>query len=131
MYILGIDYGEKNIGLAYSNGDLAVPVKVVHNIESVLRFIAQNKIEKIVVGIPVDVEGNEGLQAMKVRNFVEELKVRLRHSMDIEFQNERLTSEEALNKLKQQDFSKKKIEEKIDALAAAIILQDWIDSREQ
>ncbi len=127
MYILGIDYGEKNIGLAYSRGELAVPAKTVHDLETVLRFIAQNKIEKIIVGLPVDADGNEGLQAREVRKFVNHLDLKLGHSIDIEFQNERLTSEEALRKLRNRGFSKSKIEKKIDALAAALILQDYLD----
>lgn len=128
MYILGIDYGEKNIGLAYSRGELAVPAKVVHNVEEVVRFVAQHNIEKIVVGIPLDSQGREGLQAKKVRDFVKELQLLLKGTVEFAYQNERLTSDEAMKKLSQQGLSKNKMEKKLDAVAAGIVLQDWLDS---
>ncbi len=128
MYILGIDYGEKNIGLAYSRGELAVPTKVVHNVEDVVRFVAQHNIEKIVVGLPLNPEGKEGFQARKVRDFVKHLRVLLRGKVEIVYQNERFTTDEALRKLEQQELSKKKAEKKLDAVAAGLVLQDYLDA---
>ena len=122
MRILGIDYGLKKIGLAISEGELAEPlgvVKVSSIKYQVLSICQKEKVEKIVVGI------SEGKMAEKQRKFGRELaKIT---SLPVEFQDESLTSQDAIAKMIQAGKRRKFRRQFQDAVAAAIILQSWLD----
>lgn len=129
--ILAIDFGQKRIGLAVSDElkIIAKPFKTLENkgkkyVVSQLKNICQNfDIEKIIVGLPKNLSGEEGIQAKKVRNFVEDLKGKIK--MPVIFEDERFTTEEAEKFLKAKSL-KKRIMEK-DQLAAFYILQSYLD----
>lgn len=134
MNILGIDWGEKRIGLACADAlGLAVPIKAATqaNVKKRLAYIgaliADRNIEEIVIGYPLNMNGTVGFKAREVDQFIDRLDKRFHlpvHKVD-----ERLTSHAVEEALKQMD---KKVDVKsgeIDSRAACIILQDFIDQQ--
>lgn len=140
MRYLGIDHGEKSIGLAL--GDLspeaglsspvvsplmtlkeASPERVLSEIAT-LFFLHQ--IDQVVVGLPLNEEGEVGFQGKKVQAFAEKLESRL--GKKVEFWDETLSSYEAIHKMVLEETSRKARQEKSDQYAAATILQEYLDS---
>ena len=129
MTLIALDYGEKNIGMAMSGGGLAAPVETISSIDEVVRFIKLNHVQKAVVGLPLNAEGKEGFQAKKAREFGERLQKRSK--VEVVYWNETLSTKEAARMLMNQGASRKKVDSKLDAVAAAVILQDYLDNREE
>lgn len=133
MRSLGIDFGEKRIGLAISDpaGRLAVPLATLErrNDRSALRQIAEivqrEGVERLVLGEPVDLEGNRGPFADRVRRFGERLAEMTR--LPLEMVGETLTSAEAAGRLRQAGIAARRNPERIDAVAAQILLQEALD----
>lgn len=134
MKIIGLDVGDKTIGVAMSDelGICANPVKVIQRTESirkdigeVRRLAEENDVSLIVVGLPLMMDGSEGIQAEKVLGFVEELKRRTR--AEIATWDERLSTAEVERMLIASDQSRSKRKQVIDKLAAAVILQTYMD----
>ena len=131
MRVLGLDVGEKRIGIAKADSDtkIAVPVGFVDVDGSewgeIARIARLNNTNLFVLGMPRSNEGNETKQSLYVRNFAKILVEKIPEAK-IRFQDESLTSVLAEERLK----SRKKRYEKgeIDAEAAAIILQDFIEN---
>jgi putative Holliday junction resolvase len=135
--ILGIDVGRRRIGLAISDptGTLARPLTVIHVDEQdgpdrVAREITrlsgeEDGLSAIVVGMPTRLDGTPSEQTTRVIRFVEELKHRT--ALPVLEEGERLTSREAENRLavRERDWRKRRMQ--LDAEAAAIILQDYLD----
>lgn len=124
MRLLGIDYGEKNIGLALSDdkGLLAFPLRVVLNdkkiIETILSLVRENGVAKVIVGDSKDFQGKPNKIMQKVMPFVETLKEK---GVDVVLEPEFMSSQQAeffLGKTKM-----------LDASAATIILQSYIDKQ--
>lgn len=127
MRILGIDYGLAKIGLAESEEGLARPLIVMANssksIEKIVKICQEKKIEKIVVGLPEKELGE------KTKEFVGKLFLRLQ--IPFEFQDETLTSKQALAKMIE-GGKRKKIRQKMeDAFAAACLLQEYLEERRE
>src|SRR3990167_1305321 len=128
MQILGIDYGQKRIGLATGNDEakIAKPLKALPNNRDFMahlhELITEEGIEDVVVGLPRGLDGQETTQTRIVRDFVEELS----QSVNVTFhlQDEALTTKHALERLRQVKRNK----HELDAEAAAIILQDYLDN---
>ena len=122
MKYLGIDYGEKRIGVAVSKGSLADPVAVIANDATAaakIRKLAQDYgAEMIVVGI------SEGVMAQKSREFAAQLA---EMGLRVEFHDETLTSKQAQASL--QHKSRQFRAKPQDAYQAAVMLQDWLDNR--
>lgn len=103
MNILAIDYGTKRIGLAWVDIALGVvlPFGVVGNKESRIRnkelidIISKEKIEKIIVGLPIGLDGKENENTKRVRAFGKELRSEIETEIGIEFVDERFTTHEA------------------------------------
>ena len=134
MRYLGIDYGEKKLGLALSDGILASPYSLRSKIKDPLfaRKLAQSKQSKIQeicqkekVGIII-IGISEGTMANKTRNFAEELKKIT--GLPVVYQDETLTSQEAVKKMIEAGKKKKYRQEKQHHIAACIILQNYLDS---
>ena len=129
--ILGIDYGEKRIGLAIADNvlRLALPKGYVKceslalAVKKIETLCSEWEIEKIVIGMPLELSGKESEFQKKAQNFILELKKKI--SISIEWQDERLTTKAAQKLLKGQKRSK----EHIDALSAQIILQTYLDQK--
>jgi putative Holliday junction resolvase len=133
MRYLAIDYGMKRTGLAVCDADetIASPLAVVQGhkdlIERIKRVVASEGIGAIVLGLPLNMDDSEGPQAKLVRVFAKELG---RHiQVPIHFQDERLSSFEAEHRLQDMGLSRGKRRERLDALAAADILQTFLDQK--
>lgn len=123
MRILAIDWGEKRIGLAIAEGPpaggLAEPLGAVGSVEELIEIARDQKVGKIVLGLP------EG----KHRRKVEELGIRLKEELGVEviFRSEILSTEAAL-KAAIEAGKGRKARRRLDALAAAILLQEYLDA---
>ncbi len=137
MRLLGIDYGERRIGLAISDasGTLARPLRVVTAgdtplVEQVIRAIEAIRAEEdglgtVVIGLPLRLDGSRHDLADRVHALADRLRQRV--PVTVVLQDERLTSHEAESRLaaRHRDWRDRKA--RLDAAAAAVILQDYID----
>lgn len=134
MRILGIDYGDVRIGLALSDptgliagGIGTVKITGMNNaVEQICKIISERQIEKIVLGLPLNMDGSEGPSAQKIRVFADKLKGSL-PELDIELIDERRTSILAANYMDITETFGKKRKESVDTLSAQIILQTYLD----
>ena len=133
--ILGLDVGDRRIGLALSDsgGILASPLTIIEHttelqdIEAILKISQERGAERIIVGLPRLMNGDIGPQAQKVQAFAE--VIRAHTQIPIEYRDERLTTVTA-QRLKQETGSKKKNRNiRYDAMAAAVILQDYLEEQ--
>jgi len=141
MRILGLDVGRRRVGLAISDasGTLARPLKTLQVTDAdlievvsseVLRLAGEDDgVAMVVVGLPRRLDGSPNEQTVAVEAFVEALRVRL--SIPVACEDERLSSREAESRLavRERDWRKRKAN--LDAAAAAVILQDFIDRRDR
>ena len=136
MRILGIDYGRKRIGLAVSDETetLASPLPVHrrqrtlnHDLWTLKRLISSQGIGRIVIGLPLNMNGSQGEMAHESLAFAEQLAKMT--GLQVEPIDERLTSAEAERVLIKGDVSRKKRRELRDGLAAVLILQSYLDKR--
>lgn len=131
--VLGIDYGSKRIGLALSDpvGVIAQAFETIPNDENVLdrlnAIIATEGVRLVVVGMPLNLKGERGHKSLEVDDFI----VRLRDAIaiDVVEWDERFTSTLAQRSMRDLGTKKKKRAEKgrIDAMAAALMLQSFLD----
>ena len=132
---LGLDIGEKRIGVAVSDPEeiLTSPLATIKRdndqkaIDSILELINEYGVEKIIIGMPYSLDGTIGNQAKSVITFKEKLSQYT--EVDIEIQDERLSTIAAENLLIDAGLSVKRRKERLDAAAAAFILQGYLDSR--
>ena len=132
MRYLALDLGDRRIGVAISDtsGMLARPLEVFIRTSRVADFahisdlIAQHEVGALVVGLPISMDGSEGRQAAWVRNYSAALAETL--SIPLYLWDERLTTEEAIDIMRTQ--GKKPTKDWIDAVAAAVILQSYLDN---
>lgn len=140
MRVIGIDLGERRIGLAISDttSTLARPLKTIERGRSdadavaVLRaHIAQLADEEavgcIVIGLPRRLDGSDNLQTPRVQKIVALLSAQL--AIPVVTQDERLSSHEAEERLSVREKDWRKRKAKLDAAAAAVILQDYLDAQ--
>ena len=126
--LLGVDYGGKNTGLAFGRVGLAEPLRIVNSadpnvvISEISRDTLENKVTKIIIGLPVDAEGRETQQSLEVRRFAKLLKIRLKKPVG--FVSEFDTSREALVGTIRSGVSKKGRKE-TDHYSAALILKRY------
>lgn len=135
MRALGVDLGDKRIGVAISDaeGKLAAPFKTIKrsmgDIEELMKISNQEGIELIVVGLPLNMDGSLGEEGKKAQKFVSELQERA--GIPVELWDERLSSFEAEQKLREAGKKGEKLKKSLDMAAAAIILQDYLDHKRQ
>lgn len=136
--IMGVDYGRRRVGVALgdASGALAVPLTTIRRragkrapVGRLLELATRHGVRRAVVGLPLDPEGRESEWTEEVREFAARLAAR--GGFPVEFQDESYSSVEAEARIRSAGFPRKKKENKgrIDAAAAAIILQDWLDGR--
>ena len=131
--ILGIDYGDVRIGLALSDPlkIIASPFRTVQNrnndfvLKELGSIINEKKIESLVIGLPLGLNNQETIQTKKVRRFADAIKIL---GIPIYFQDERLSSISAKKSLVMQNIKTGSNKSMIDKAAAAIFLQQFIDS---
>lgn len=133
---MGIDYGRRRIGVAVSDatGALASPLATLERrtgkrppMGKLLEIAGRHRVRVAVVGLPLDEAGGESEWTAEVRSFAERLAAR--GGFSVALQDERYSSAEAEARVRSAGLPRKKREDKgrIDAGAAAIILQDWLD----
>lgn len=141
MRVLGIDYGARRIGLALSDatGTLASPWRMLHRPPSeaatlrlLITEIAALRVDDdglaaVVVGWPRRLDGSPTDQTRLVEAFARSLEQQV--DMPVVLQDERLTSTEAESRLARREKDWRKRKQQLDAAAAAVILQDYLDSR--
>ncbi len=133
MRVLGLDMGERFIGVAVSdsNGRMAVPLEVVERrgrlagLAEVAGLAEEAGAEMIVVGMPFSLDGSMGPQADRIQADVALLAKET--SLPIEYADERLSSRAALGLVAHKGRRRNK--GRLDASAAAVILQSWLDAR--
>ena len=146
--LLGIDLGERRIGIAIAEGPAAGarPLStlrrgrdVTTDVTALRELIDANAVDGLVVGLPIDAAGHEGEQATRTRAWVDAVRAGLGDEIVIELQDERLTSHVAETRIgpmprgrsggppsrQQRDAYRARV----DREAATIILQDFLDSR--
>jgi len=130
-----MDVGSRRIGLAISDplGITAQGLDTVHRqnkrkdfaqLEGVIR---EHEISEIVMGLPLRMSGEEGLQAEKMQAFAEE--IRRRFKLPVHLWDERLTSAQANRLLRETEMSIKRRGAVVDQMAAVLILQSWMDAK--
>jgi len=130
--ILALDYGEKRIGIAVSDplGITAQPVDYMKNegknknLLKIKELILKYDAKKIVVGVPLTLSGGESKKTKEVNKFIEFLRKNL--SIEVDGFNEAMTTRDAQSVLLEGNVSRKKRKEKIDKLAASLILQQYL-----
>ena len=135
MRTLGLDIGSVRIGVAVSDpaGRVASPIAVLDakalasDIRPLLRLVEDYETECLVVGLPYTLSGDEGPQADAVRSEAERLAAAV--GLPVEYVDERLSSEEARRSMAASGMSEKEMRGAVDKVAAALILQGWLDAQ--
>jgi putative holliday junction resolvase len=135
MRVMGLDVGDKTIGVAISDSLLltAQPRPTIRrkdlktDLETLRRLAEENEVHTIVVGQPLHMNGKISPQSEKVARFAEQLHSVL--DLPIVFWDERLTSFEAEQHLEQMGLNWRQRREHVDKIAAMIILQNYLDSQ--
>ena len=136
--VLAVDVGARRVGLAISDASatLARPLEtlVVSDDRDAVDRVAEriaaleredDGLAAVVVGLPVRLDGTASDESQRVRTFISALSGRT--TLPIEVEDERLTSREAESRLAQRERDWRKRKAKLDAVAAAVILQDYLD----
>lgn len=134
--ILALDYGERRIGVALSDPTrtIAAPLTTLKRRQGkrppwpeIARLVQEHEVGELLVGLPLDLAGNEGPWAAEVRAFGAELARRT--GLPVHWEDERLSTVEAERAIRSMGLKKKQREEKerIDAAAAALILRGFLD----
>ena len=135
MRALALDVGSKTIGLAGSDelGITAQPIKTVRrtnlraDLHQVNEVIAERGITHLIVGLPLNMDGSEGASAAEARTIGNALQT---DALPVIYWDDRLTTVAAQRSLLETNTSRKKRKEVIDQVAAALILQGWLESRQ-
>lgn len=134
MRILGIDYGQKRIGMAMSDPlkITSQPMPFLPNDKNMWanlkKFIEENEISEIVIGLPITMKGTDSEMTVEVEKFSKELESIV--SMPIILQDERLSTMESEKFLISANVSRDKRKLVRDSMAACIILQDYLERRQ-
>jgi putative holliday junction resolvase len=131
--ILGIDLGTRFIGLAIGDSGLkiATGLEVIEFkgkaafLERLRAAIKENEIELVVLGLPLNMDGTEGAKAKEARSYAEKIKGEL--NIAVELIDEGLTTDQAIRELHAGDGKVGKQRDKINMIAASIILQNYLD----
>ena len=125
--IVGIDFGLKRIGVAVSDpfGSFALPVGCATSLETLLLMVKHYDIQLFVVGLPFHLSGHESPMSLEARKFADLLQQKT--SLPIEFIDERMSSKTAETILSEGELSRKKRKDRVDSLAATLILQTYLE----
>ena len=137
MKYLGLDLGTRTLGIAVSDltHTIASTLKTIryeendykYLLDELKKIIEQEKIEKIVLGLPKNMNNTIGESAERCLNFKKQIEENL--NIEVLMQDERLTTDEATNYMLEANISRKKRKKKVDSLAANIILQTYLDRK--
>ncbi|MBQ7688827.1 MAG: Holliday junction resolvase RuvX [Clostridia bacterium] len=137
MIILAVDYGDVRTGVAVCDKTelLAVPVCVITErdpaalAKKIVDLAAEKRAETILLGLPKNMDGSEGFRAEAVKSFASQLSEIA--PLPVVFRDERLTTVSAHRYLNLTDTRGKKRKQTVDAVAAVIILQEYLDYRKR
>lgn len=125
MRVLGIDYGSVRIGCALSDrsGTLATPLPAVGSDDpgAIVDLVASEGVERVVIGLPVSLDGSEGGQAAETRRFGDRLAGMI--AIPVEYYDERFTTRMASRTRRELGASSDE-----DSIAAAHMLETWLES---
>ena len=130
---MGIDYGSRRVGVALSDrlGIAAHPFEVLEAGPGLGRrladLVAAEDVAKVVVGLPVSLDGSEHAAARRTRRFVDRLRPLV--GVEVVLYDERLTTRIAEGVLVEAGTSRAKRRRRVDKVAAAVMLQGYLDSR--
>lgn len=135
MRFICIDLGDKRTGLAICDSQeiLASPLEVIEGegnlADKICAIIKEYQAEGVVFGLPLNMDDSESDRSGKVRKFADELAKKIPAALPIFFQDERLSSFSAQQKLGRTGLTHKKKKNRIDAIAAAEILKEFLSNR--
>jgi putative Holliday junction resolvase len=137
MRYLGVDVGRARVGLALADDVLrtARPLRAVPRragaatLAEIAEAAREYEVERLVVGLPLNMDGTEGASARDARAFAARLGEAL--GLPVDFHDERLSTFEAETRLRDRGFSAKDRRSRVDAEAAAVILQGWLDGSDR
>ena len=135
MKYIGLDVGNRRIGVAFGDSDLriATPVDVITRVspeqdsQTIVGLVREYDASQLIVGLPRNMNGSQGAQAEAVIEYAEEIAERI--LVPVIFWDERLTTVEATKRTHETGARGIKSRRRIDALAAAVLLQDYLDSQ--
>ncbi len=133
MRYLAIDYGTKRTGLAICDSaeTIASPLAIIQGQKELLKKIAEavdtENVEAVVLGLPINMDGSESSQTKLVLKFAGQLKEHLH--IPVHLQDERLSSFGAEEKLASDNFTRGKKRKRLDAVAAAEILEAFLEQK--
>jgi putative holliday junction resolvase len=131
--LMGLDIGDKKIGVALSDPTevLATPLTTIIRVtddialKEINRLAKKHDISRIIIGLPYSLDGSIGKQAEKVLFFTKQIEKET--GIEIAMQDERLTSVSADQKLREAGKKGRKLKSEMDAAAASVILQAYLD----
>jgi putative Holliday junction resolvase len=134
---MGIDYGEKRIGLALSDPTLTIaqPYQTIHFVSTKIllkeigELVDEFQIDKIILGLPLTMKGSDSKKTMEVRKFGE--KIKQRFNVPVIYVDERLTTVRAHQILNELGKQPSKTRQSVDQLAAQQILQTYLDKEKK
>ena len=137
MRVMALDMGEKTIGVAVSDSTMLIAqgVEIIKrkslekDLARLKELLQEYEVEEVVVGLPLNMNGSEGPEAQKARNFGEKIRARLK--VPLIYWDERLTTMAAERTLLDADLSRAKRKKVIDKMAAVFILQNYLDRKRQ
>jgi len=134
MNVVAIDFGQKRLGIAVGDTENGIvhPLAVINrtsgksDVEAVRRVLESRVVEKIVVGLPLNMDGTEGPMVRAARAFGARIQAAL--SITVEYEDERLSTFEARERMREasDDRAGGRRGKPVDAIAAAVILESWM-----
>ena len=133
--IVALDIGDVRIGIAVSDPSrtIASPVEVITrtgwgpDTRLIKQICDRYETAQVLSGLPLNMDGTEGFQARKVRDFCAQLK---KAGLTVFFQDERLSTVAADDAMLSANLSRADRKSRVDKVAAAIFLQEWLDARQ-
>jgi putative Holliday junction resolvase len=135
MRILGLDLGAKRIGLAVSDSECAIAFPagtldrrgLARDLSALVKLVSEREVERIVVGLPLHLDGRAGIGARAARDFASALSEAT--GLPVDTLDERLTTVEAERILRESGAGRKARREAVDSIAATIILRTYLEQR--
>ena len=137
MKLMALDYGSKTVGVAMTDA-LGItaqgkeiikrksPNKLRQTLARIVQLTEENNVEKIILGLPLNLDGTCGDRVEKTKEFAEKIKARI--DIPIEFEDERLTTVEAYEIMDELKIPRDKRDDYVDMIAAVVILEQYMNN---
>ncbi len=135
MYCLALDVGERRTGVAIGE-ILARPLLTLkrrskaQDFAAIARLVREHRVDTLVVGLPLNMDGTKGFQAAKVERYAQQLMDALQEmglAVDLVLWDERLSTDDADRAMTEGGYSLEERQQRVDAVAATVILQSYLD----